>query len=55
MPLTEDAFQLSGLCEYLERQDGAYQVFKEALFQFLYIKKTSKSETLHKVKTRVSC
>ncbi|XP_076144112.1 BTB/POZ domain-containing protein KCTD19-like [Alosa pseudoharengus] len=48
LPLTEEASQLSGLCEYLEGQDGAYQAFKEALFQFLHKRKTSKSETLHK-------
>ncbi|KAG5270083.1 hypothetical protein AALO_G00188500 [Alosa alosa] len=43
LPLTEEASQLSGLCEYLEGQDGAYQAFKEALFQFLHKRKTSKS------------
>ncbi|XP_062405872.1 BTB/POZ domain-containing protein KCTD19-like [Sardina pilchardus] len=43
LPLTEEASQLSGVCEYLERQDGAYQAFKEALFQFLQKRKTSKS------------
>ncbi|KAL2088413.1 hypothetical protein ACEWY4_015312 [Coilia grayii] len=41
LPLTEEASQLPALCEYLDGQDGAYQAFKEALFECLYKRKTS--------------
>ncbi|XP_063044693.1 BTB/POZ domain-containing protein KCTD19-like isoform X2 [Engraulis encrasicolus] len=43
LPLTEEASQLPALCEYLDAQDGAYQVFKEALFKCLHKRKNSTS------------
>uniref|UniRef100_A0AAY5K7E4 Potassium channel tetramerisation-type BTB domain-containing protein n=1 Tax=Esox lucius TaxID=8010 RepID=A0AAY5K7E4_ESOLU len=41
LPLTERQCDLQGLCQYLDRQDGAYHAFREALWEFLWRTRTS--------------
>uniref|UniRef100_A0A3P8YQ24 Potassium channel tetramerisation-type BTB domain-containing protein n=1 Tax=Esox lucius TaxID=8010 RepID=A0A3P8YQ24_ESOLU len=47
LPLTERQCDLQGLCQYLDRQDGAYHAFREALWEFLWRTRTSGGERFH--------